>query len=57
MSRPEAEREAILDLLQQGGMLGAAFARRHDISRLTFSHWRNQWREQGAPAAIRVTVV
>lgn len=51
---PAAEREAILDLFEQGSMSGAAFARLHGIRYPTFAHWRKQRREQGAkgrPAA------
>lgn len=45
---PAVEREAILDLFEQGGMSGAAFARLHGIRYPTFAHWRKQRREQKA---------
>ena len=50
---PAAEREAILDLFEQGGLSGAAFARLHGIRYPTFAHWWKQRRERrrsaGAP--------
>ena len=54
---PAVEREAILDLFEQGGMSGAAFARLHGIRYPTFAHWRKQRREQGSkgrPAAAAI---
>lgn len=47
---PAAEREAILDLFEQGGMSGAAFARLHGIRYPTFAHWRKQRRERKEPS-------
>jgi hypothetical protein len=38
---PAADRDAILDLFEQGGMSGAAFARLHGIRYSTFAHWRH----------------
>ena len=43
---PAAERDAILDLFEQGGMSGAASARLHGIRYPTFAHWRKQRRER-----------
>lgn len=37
---PAADREALLDMFEQGGMSGAAFARLHGIRYSTFAHWR-----------------
>jgi transposase-like protein len=48
---PAADREAILDLFEQGGMSGAAFARLHGIRYPTFAHWCKQRRERKAKEA------
>ncbi len=45
---PASDREAILDLFEQGGMSGAAFARLHGIRYQTFAHWRKLRRERNA---------
>jgi hypothetical protein len=37
---PVAEREALMDLFDQGGMSGAAFARLHGLRYPTFANWR-----------------
>lgn len=36
---PVADRESLLDLFEQGGMSGAAFARAHGLRYPTFAHW------------------
>lgn len=43
---PAADREGLMDLFDQGGMSGAAFARLHGIRYSTFAHWRNRRRER-----------
>jgi transposase-like protein len=50
---PAADREALMDLFEQGGMSGAAFARLHGIRYPTFAHWRKVRREGSSkvPAA------
>ncbi len=45
---PAADREALLDLFEQGGISGAAFARLHGVRYSTFAHWRNLRRKQSA---------
>ena len=49
---PAADREALLDLFEQGGMSGAAFARLHGLRYSTFAHWRTARRKRpsGPPA-------
>lgn len=39
---PAEDREALLDLFEQGGMSGAAFARLHGIRYSTFAQWRQR---------------
>lgn len=46
MRTPRADREALLDLFDQGGVSGAAFARLHGIRYSTFAHWRKMRRER-----------
>jgi hypothetical protein len=43
---PVADREALLDLFEQGGMSGAAFARLHGIRYPIFAHWRSLRRKR-----------
>jgi transposase-like protein len=43
---PAADREALLDLFEQGGMTGAGFARMHGIRYSTFAHWRMRRRKR-----------
>lgn len=50
MRTPAAHREALLDLFEQGGMSGAAFARLHGLRYSTFAHWRKR---RKAPPARR----
>ena len=53
MRTPADDREALMDLFEQGGMSGAAFARLHGIRYPTFAHWRKLRRERPSrgPAA------
>jgi transposase-like protein len=50
---PGRDREALLDLFEQGGMSGAAFARSHGLRYSTFAHWAKVRRQRRAaqPAA------
>ncbi len=43
---PADDREAMMDLFEQGGMSGAAFARLNGIRYPTFAHWRKLRRER-----------
>ena len=55
---PVADRDALLDLFEQGGLSGAAFARLHGLRYSTFAHWRNVRRRrsvnppESAPVAL-----
>lgn len=51
---PAANREALMELFDQGGMSGAAFARLHGIRYSTFAHWRNLQRKRLAKSAAAV---
>jgi transposase-like protein len=44
VTTPASDREALMDLFEQGGMSGAAFARLHGIRYPTFAHWRRMRR-------------
>lgn len=48
-----ADRESLLDLFEQGGMSGAAFARTHGLRYPTFAHWLQlrRKRRSAKPAA------
>ena len=59
---PKADREALLDLFEQGGMSGAAFARLHGLRYPTFAHWwkrrrERREREEQGPVALFQEVV
>ena len=59
---PKADREALLDLFEQGGMSGAAFARLHGLRYPTFAHWwkrrrERRERERQGPVALFQEVV
>jgi transposase-like protein len=45
---PAERREELLDLFEQSGMSGAAFARVHGLRYSTFAHWRKVRRERSA---------
>ena len=49
---PAADREALLDLFEQGGVSGAAFARLHGLRYSTFAHWRGLRRKRRAQGAV-----
>jgi transposase-like protein len=49
---PAADREALLDLFEQGGMSGAAFARLHGLRYTTFAHWRHLRRKRLKASAM-----
>lgn len=43
---PAQDREALIDLFEQGGMSGAAFARLHGMRYSTFMHWCTRRRKR-----------
>jgi hypothetical protein len=49
---PAADREALMDMFDQGGMSGAAFARLHGIRYSTFAHWRHLRRRRPAKVPV-----
>lgn len=57
---PPEQREALLDLFEQSGMSGAAFARLHGIRYTTFAHWkrmRRRKRRETTPALFQEAVL
>jgi len=48
VTTPASDREALMDMFEQGGMSGAAFARLYGIRYPTFAHWRRMRRLRSA---------